>query len=241
MSKRIATYLFFFSLLVLGAGYAMTKYPVIKVSYVEVLGSDKLSASDIPVTVGENLLNVKMKSILNAVMKHNFIATAAVQPDYYGKITVTVTEKCPVSYVYLNRLYGVTSRCELLPADLNDQDLHLPIIRGVNVKTPVCFSVIDDAALRAAINLIETAKSKYPRSYDTLSEVVIENDELKLIIEPGSIVVHLGVGEFDTKIQRIEKILESNKNPGLDIDLRMVDLAVLKSRVSMDREVNNGI
>ena len=69
----------------------------------------------------------------------------------------------------------------------------------------------------------------------------MNDDDLKLIIEPGSIVVHLGLGEFETKIQRIEKILESNKNPGLDIDLRMVDLAVLKSRVSMDREVNNGI
>lgn len=241
MSKRIATYLFFFSLLVLGAGYAMTRYPVFKVSYVDIIGTDKLGAADIPVTVGENLLKVDMKAIINSVMKHNFIATAAVRADHYGKITVSVTEKTPVSYVYLNRLYGVTSRCELLPGDLNDQGLHLPIIRGVNVKNPVCFSIVDDAALRAALALIETAKTKYPRSYDTLSEIVIERDQLKLIIEPGSIVIHLGVGDFEKKIQRIEKILENNKNPGLDIDLRMVDLAVLKSRVSMDREVNNGI
>ena len=241
MSKRIATYLFFFSLLVLGAGFAVKKYTVFKVTYVEIIGSDKLTAADIPVTVGDNLLNVEMKGILNSVMKHNFIATASVRPDYYGKITVTVTEKSPVGYVYLNQLYGITKRCELLPAGLNDQGLQLPIIRGVNVKSPVCFSIIDDAALRSAITFIETVKTRYPRSYDTLSEIVIENGQLKLIIEPGSIVVHLGLGEFDSKIQRIEKILESNKNPGLDIDLRMVDLAVLKSRVSMDREVNNGI
>ena len=63
----------------------------------------------------------------------------------------------------------------------------------------------------------------------------------KLIIEPGSIVVHLGWGEVERKVQRIEQILEKNKNPGLDIDLRFVELAVLKSRVSKDREVNNGI
>ncbi len=241
MSKRVATYLFFLSLLILGAGFAMTKYPVLTVSYVEVTGSDKLAAADLPVNVGENLLNVDMKAIINSAMKHNFVATAAVQADQYGKISVQVTEKVPVSYVYINRLYGITDRCELLPADMNEQNLHLPIIRGVNVKTPVCFSIIDDASLRAAVALVGTIKAKYPRSYDTLSEIVIEGKELKLIIEPGSIVVHLGWGEVERKVQRIEQILEKNKNPGLDIDLRFVELAVLKSRVSKDREVNNGI
>lgn len=241
MSKRVATYLFFLSLLILGAGFAMTKYPVVTVSYVEVTGSDRLKAADLPVSVGENLLNVDMKAIINSAMKQNYVASASVHADQYGKISVSVTEKVPVSYVYINRLYGITNRCELLPADFNDAGLQLPIIRGVDVKTPVCFSIIDDASLRAAVALVETIKSKYPRSYDTLSEIIIEGNELKLIIEPGSIVVHLGWGEIERKIQRIEQILEKNKNPGLDIDLRFVELAVLKSRVSKDREVNNGI
>ncbi len=241
MSKRIATYLFFFSLLVLGAGFALKRYPVVTVSYVEVLGSDKISASDVPVTVGENLLNVDMSAIVGSMMRNNFIASAAARADQYGKVTVSVTEKSPVSYLYLNRLYGVSGHCELLPSDLNDQGLHLPIIRGITVKNAVCFSVIDNAALRAAVRLIEVMKSRYPRSYDTLSEILLDGNDLKLIFEPGSIVVHLGWGDYDKKIQKIEQILESNKNPGLDIDLRLVDLAILKSRVSKDREVNNGI
>jgi cell division septal protein FtsQ len=241
MSKRIATYLFFFSLLVLGGGIAMKKYAVVTVSYVEVLGSNKVTASDVPVTVGENLLNVDLHAIISSMMKHNFIASAAARADQYGKVTVTVTEKTPVSYLYLNRLYGVSSTCELLPADLNDQGLHLPIIRGITIKNAVCFSVIDNASLRAAVKLVETMRSRYPRSYDTLSEILLDGNDLTLIFEPGSIVVHFGWGECDKKIQRIEQILESNKNPGLDIDLRLVDLAILKSRVSKDREVNNGI
>ncbi|MGB5105849.1 MAG: hypothetical protein WBP29_00605 [Candidatus Zixiibacteriota bacterium] len=241
MSKRVATYLFFLSLLMLGAGFAMRKYTVITVSYVEVIGSDKLAAADLPVKAGDNLLNVDMKGIVNSAMKHNFVASASAHADQYGKVSINVTEKVPVSYVYINRLYGITNRCELLPADFNDEGLQLPIIRGVKVKTPVCFSIVDDAALRAAVALVETVKSKYPRSYDTLSEIVIEGNELKLIIEPGSIVAHLGWGDIERKIQRIEQILEKNKNPGLDIDLRLGELAVLKSRVSKDREVNNGI
>lgn len=240
-SKRFATYLFFFSLLVLGTGYAFTKYPVIKVSYVEVIGSSKLSSSDVPVAVGDNLLTVDMSGIVNSMMRHNFIATAAARADQYGKVTVTVSEKQPVSYVYLNRLYGVTNRCELLPDDLNAAGRHLPIIRGLEIKSPVSFTTVDDPSLRAAVALIELLKSRYPRSYDTLSEILLSGKEIDLIFEPGSIVVHLGWGDYDMKIQHIERILESNKNPGLDIDLRFADLAVLKSRVSKDREVNNGI
>ncbi len=238
--RRFATYFFFFSLLLLGAGYGLKSYPLLKVSYVQVVGSDKLTAADLPVSVGQNLLAVDFEAVVSAAMKHQYIASAAAKADHYGKVTVAVTEKVPVSYIYIDDLYGLTHRGELIPSNLNDSGRHLPIVRGIKLERPYPFSQTDHADLRAVIEVIQSMQAQKPKLFEALSEVVAADGELKLIFEPGSIVVNLGWGHTEDKLARLEEILMTNKNPGIDIDLRLADIAVMKSRMT-NREVNHGI
>ncbi len=239
--RRFATYFFFLSLLLLGAGYALKSYPLLTVSYVQVTGTDKLTAGDLPVAIGSNLVNIDMKAIAAAALRHQYVARAEVKADHYGKVTVAVTEKYPVSYIYLDDLYGLTERCELIPSNLNDSGRHLPIVRGIKLERPYPFSTADDADLRAVVALIQQMQLEKPLLFAALSEVVVENGQLKLIFEPGSIVVNCGWGQVNTKLERLEEILQSNKNPGIDIDLRLTDIAVLKSRMINKEEVKHGI
>ncbi len=238
--RRFATYLFFFSLLLLAAGYGLKSYPLLKVTYVAVEGTQKLAAADFPVTIGQNLLAVDFGAIVNAAMTHQFIASAHAAADQYGKVTIRVTEKYPEGYIYIDDLYGVSSRGELLPSELNADNRHLPIIRGVAVKRPYPYSLLDDASVRAALEMIGVMKAAQPRLFDALSEVILEGGDMRLIFEPGSIVVRCGWGRYEEKFNRLATVLSENKNPGIDIDLRMGDLAVVKSR-TINREVENGI
>ena len=87
---------------------------------------------------------------------------------------------------------------------------------------------------------IKDLREKYADTFANLSEVRVNDAGLGLIFEPGSIVVNFGWGDNDKKIERMQNILSSNKNPGLDLDLRLVDLAVMRTR-TINKEANYGI
>lgn len=240
MIRRFPKLLFLFSLLLLGAGYAMTQYPVLTLHTVEITGTDRIASEILPVAIGQNVLDIDLTRVLNAVTATGFVESASARVDHRGKLSINVTEKVPVGYIYHDNIYAVTDRGELVPSGIIDTIMSLPVIRGLKMDTIRLFKNIDDPSLREALKLLRIVRQVYPRSYANLSEVRITATGLSLIFEPGSVVANVGWGDYDKKIERVEKILADNKNPGLDIDLRLVDLAVLKTRIS-NREVNNGI
>jgi hypothetical protein len=99
---------------------------------------------------------------------------------------------------------------------------------------------IDDAGLRSALEVLNYMRTEFMGLHLMVSEIVCRDDGLLFVMEPGSIVVSFGWGRYQTKLTRLQEILSDNNNPGLFVDLRFVDLAILKSNVS-DREVNYGI
>ncbi len=240
MKRALPKLLFLFSLLLLGAGYAMKQYPVITLRDIEITGSTRITAENLPVTLGENVLNTDLTRVVNAVYGHHFVERVYARIDHTGKLLVNVTEKVPVAYILLDDLYGVTSRCELVPTNIADTIFSLPVIQGLHVDTVQMYQIIDKPELRSALRLVVDLRSKRPDVFANLSEVRVNASGLGLIFEPGSIVVNYGWGDNDKKIDRLQNILTGNKNPGLDLDLRLVDLAVLRTR-TINREASNGI
>lgn len=238
--RRFSVMLFLFALVLLGAGIAAREYSVLTVKSVRLMGTDRVAVEQLPVKAGQNLLKVDMGSLAAAALEFPFVESARARANYEGKVTVAVQEKEPVAMVYCGRLYGITERCELLPKELNVRGRQLPVIRLTQVIEIGEFETLDDPAVRAALSVLRDLERENETIYARLSEVVASSDGLVLILEPGSIVVDFGWGFTDTKAAQLEKILQSNKNPGLDIDLRFAEMAIVRSR-NVNREVNNGI
>lgn len=240
MKRPLPKLLFLFSLLLLGAGYGVKSYPVITLKEIDISGSNRITADNLPVRLGQNIFDIDLSRVVNAVYSKHFVESAFARIDHTGKLLVKVAEKAPVAYIYLDDFYAVTARGELVPANINDTILTLPVIQGFSVDTVRMYQVIADPAMRAALRLIKDMRDKHPDTFANLSEVRVNDAGLGLIFEPGSVVVNFGWGDNDKKIERMQNILSSNKNPGLDLDLRLVDLAVMKTRI-INKEATNGI
>jgi cell division septal protein FtsQ len=240
MRRPLPKLLFLVSLLLLGAGYAAKTYPLITLREIDISGSTRITADDLPVVLGQNVLDIDLSRIVNVVYGNHFVESVSARVDFAGKLYVKVTEKVPVAYIYLDDLYGVTAKGELVPTDIADTVFSLPIIQGLRIDTVGMYQVIASPALRAAIRLIREIREKHTDVFANLSELRVNDSGLGLIFEPGSVVVNFGWGDNEKKIERIQNILTSNKNPGLDLDLRLVDLAVLRTR-TINKEASNGI
>ena len=238
--RRVSRMLFLTSLLLLGCGYAIKSYPILTVKSITISGTDRIAANDLPVSPGENVLNVELRRVVDAVASHSFVENTSARFDQRGNLMVNVVEKKPISYLFDTRLYAVTERGELTPANLADTILSLPVIQGVEADSVKLFEIIDNSGLREALKAIKVVREVSPRLSNSLSEVRVGQTGLGMIFEPGSIVVSLGWGDYEKKIKNAENILSSNKNPGLDLDLRFTELAIMKSRTS-NREATNGI
>jgi cell division septal protein FtsQ len=240
MKRPLPKLLFLFSLLLLGAGYGMKSYPIITLKEIDISGSSRITADNLPVMLGQNIFDIDLTRVVNTVYGNHFVESAFARIDHTGKLLVKVVEKVPIAYIYLDDLYAVTARGELVPANIADTILTLPVIQGFRADSMGMYQVLDSPAIRAALKLIKDMREKHADVFANLSEVRVNDVGLGLIFEPGSIVVNFGWGDNDKKIERIQNILSSNKNPGLDLDLRLVDMAVMKTR-TINREACNGI
>ena len=240
MKRLFPRILFLVALLLLGAGYAMTRYPVITVNSIQISGTNRIAASTLPVKVGSNILDIDLAELVSRMKDNAFVQSASAKIDGRGNLLINVEEKRSICYVYDGKLYGVTDRYELIPVGMACAVSPLPVIQGVSLDSVGLFNMINDPGLHAAMSLIQIARDSCPGIFSKLSEVVTTPTSLRLILEPGSVVAHVGWGDYLTKLRQLQTILANDKNPGLDIDMRFASLAILKTRIS-NREVNNGI
>ncbi len=240
MIRRISRILFLFSLLVAASAWALWHFDAVPVAAVTLTGTERLTVDSLDVTPGQNLLALNLQKIASEVSSHEWVASTHVSADLQRRVHVDVTEKYPTCYIYIDKLYGVTSTGELIPPRLQEVASSLPVIRDVNIEHPHIYKRVDNAELWSALELLNYMRTDFMGLYLRVSEVVCHPDGLLLVMEPGSIVINFGWGRYKTKLKRLQEILHDNNNPGLFVDLRFVDLAILKSNVS-DREVNHGI
>ncbi len=240
MTYRWPKILFLFSLLVGVAAWALWRFDVVPVEAVTLSGTTRITVDSLGVRPGENLLALDMGEIAQSVCEREWVASARVNADQYRRVHVEVTEKYPSCYLFSDKLYGVTSAGELIPPRLQEVANSMPVIRGVEVDRPCYYKQVDDAGLRSALELLNYMRSEFMGLHLMISEIICRPDGLVLVMEPGSIVINFGWGRYETKLTRLQEILNDNNNPGLFVDLRFVDLAILKS-IASDREVNHGI
>lgn len=240
MSRRWPKIFFLISLLIGVGVWSLWRFDAVPVAAVTLSGTNRITVDSVGVRPGENLLAVDLQKVASVISRRNWVASTRVWADHNRQIHVEVKEKYPACYIYADKLYGVTSTAELIPPRLQKVANSMPVIRGVEIERPREYKRVDNAGLRSALELLNYMRTEYMNLHLMISEIVCRDDGLLLVMEPGSTVINFGWGRYQTKLTRLQEILSDNNNPGLYVDLRFVDLAILKSNVS-DREVNYGI
>ncbi len=233
MRKRLPKLAFLLALLLAVGCLALQRYPLLKVRSVEVIGSERISAAELGVTVGENAFAVDLEAVLDSVMTRSYVEGAAVSFDLQGNLIVELQEKQAACYLQAERLHGLSAACELLP--LADTLVSLPLIRGVAVNNKLDYEFVDDASLHAAVKLVNLLTARAPVVLERISEVIIGEHGLQLVLEPGTARAEIGWGDYQRKLDMLELVLAGNRNPALRLDLRFGDMAIVKASDSYKR------
>lgn len=232
-------FLFVFALLLAIGAYAVKAYPVLTLNNVRIVGTEKIVGDQLGVITGGNLLNIDTKGVLDSVMAAPYVKSVEARFNLSGDLVVDVSEKSPVCLVYADRLYGVSEQCELLPVDTTSV-MSLPVIRGIKLGKITLYQPVDNDDLHAAVKLVNLLAGCDAEIWKQVSEILVKDDGLTLILEPGTVVAELGWGDYLKKVGMLTVILAGNKNPALELDLRFADIAILKTNVS-NREVKHGV
>jgi hypothetical protein len=232
-------FLFVFAVLLAAGAYAVKTYPVLTLNNVRIVGTEKIVGDQLGVITGANLLNIDTKGVLDSVMAAPYVKSVEARFNLSGDLVIDVAEKRPICLVYSKRLYGVSEHCEILPIDTTSVS-SMPVIRGVKLGKITLYEPINNDDLHSAVKLINLLAGCDEEIWKQVSEILVKDDGLTLILEPGTVVAELGWGDYQKKIGMLAVILAGNKNPALELDLRFADIAILKTNVS-NREVKHGV
>jgi cell division septal protein FtsQ len=233
MSRVLPKLIFALALLLAGAAVGLRYYPLLTVNSVEIHGTDKIKPGGIGVEPGVNLLRVDVQRVLDSLVSIPFVESATIRCDYRGNLIADVTEKQPVCYLYSDKLHGLSATSELLPLSVPAADL--PVIRGVSLRNVSEYDFIDNIGLHAGVKLVNLMSARSPALANRVSEIIVDDGGLRLILEPGTLIADLGWGQYLEKLEMLEIVLTRNLNPALHLDLRLGELAIVKARATNRR------
>ena len=136
MKRPLPKLLFLFSLLLLGRRLWQSN----PIRSLRSKRSTSPAATASPRTIcrsplGKTSLISTWREVVNAVYGNHFVESVSAKIDHTGKLLVKVVEKVPVAYIYLDDLYAITARGELVPSNIADTIFTLPVIQGLQSLT----------------------------------------------------------------------------------------------------------
>jgi cell division protein FtsQ len=194
--------------------------PRFAVRDVEVGASTRVSPDEIRalagVQLGDRLLAVDPDAVAARLTTHPWILAARVRRELPSTLAIEVTERHAVASALLGALYLVDAdgrpfkRATFAEAD------GLPVITGVTRDQYAAVRTTSEAVFRQALDLYSTYSDGHPER-PKLSEVHVETRTgFSLILFEGSGEVRLGRGDFEAKLDRLDRIFGAlgNRGPG---------------------------
>ena len=210
-----------------------TPFPVQKV---EVRGVKRLTHEEIialsGVSVGQNLLGLRLKTIGQQVTSNPWVASVRVQRFFPGTVAVSVTERQAVAVINMGLLYYLDSNGEpFKPLNLGDS-LDYPVVTGFSEDDLNADPAAVKQALKTTCDLLAALKTHGSFVLADVSEIHYDRGHgFTLFTTTGALPIKIGNDDFDGKLQRFARIYQNllTQQPGLQyIDLDYHDRIVVK-------------
>lgn len=182
----------------------------------------ELVAEKIP----KSLLTVSCEEIGKRVLKSPWIKSASVRKEFPGTLSITVEETEPLALLEKSeRLFLIDERGTVLEELRNDVIPFLPIIVSDPEREKEGFS--------EALTLVRLLNERGMIAERSHVEVIAHSPN-ELCVEMDELVVKMGAGGYDEKLERLALLEEELKQRNLladSIDLRFGDKAIVKPLV----------
>jgi cell division protein FtsQ len=213
--KRILSLATMVSLLLLG--FSLYRYfqhsGQMSIGEVKIMGCVNILESDLldlaRVDFRSNLLNLDLQEVSSRLARHPWVEKARVKRDFSGKaLIIEVQERVPRALILLEGLYLVDRNGEIFKKAELQEKLDFPILTGLSLqgwkqKDPQAMGLI-----RQAMDLLDHLERGKVFHLQEVSEIHLSpKDGLTLYMLQGGVPIRFGIGGYEDKLNRLEKVL----------------------------------
>ena len=170
---------------------------------------------------GQNLLSLDGEAVERALSTHPWVSEVRVHKDLPSRLVVELDEHQPIALLALGELYLVDERGEPFKRATVNDEMDLPLITGVDREDFAGDRARALELVGRAVGVIEGYQRLFKSQAD-LSEVHVDLDDVAVVTTEGQ-EIHLGAGELDVKLARLEKVRGELKARSLGADVIRLD------------------
>lgn len=205
---------------------------------IQVRGADKVSGNEI-VTIaglrqGMSIWKVELDHIEKKIAKHPWVRRVLVRREFPSRIIIDVGERTPKAIVAARKLYYVDSDGAVFKEVAPGEDVKFPLLTGLRAEDVMA---ADPAVRRRIRDAMRLAELMAQRSH-SLSEIHFDAlDRLVVYTTSYPVALHMGWGDWDEKLDRMERLLTLWK--GHEERLASLDMSFRNQVVARVRRVQN--
>jgi len=167
--------------------------------------------------------------------KSHWIDKAIVHRSFPLKLDVRVTERQPIAYLKTRDNLFLMAREYLVLENMPSVKVwNLPVIVNLELQQIEVGDMVEGAALKKAVELIDILSNNKVLPLDAVSEIIVTNPfNIELITIPYGIKIKLGFQDFEKKLAGLNHVLpkiEWQRQNIKYLDLRTVQSVVMKKR-----------
>ncbi len=180
----------------------------------------------IKVKKGDPLYAISLSQIHKNLKHSPWIKDAMIRKEVNGAILIKITENFPLAILLkAGKLYLIDNDGVILEEILGDPVIFLPTIIEIHPNNNL-------DAYREALAFIRVINEKKLLAYSRQLEITGKTPD-ELAIKVDDLLIKIGFGDYEKKLQRLQKIEDEikNKNIVIDyIDLRFSEQVIVKPR-----------
>jgi cell division protein FtsQ len=205
---------------------------------IQVRGVDKVSGNEI-VTIaglrqGMSIWKVELDRIEKKIAKHPWVRRVLVRREFPSRIIIDVEERTPKAIVAVRKLYYVDSDGAVFKEVAPGENVKFPLLTGLRAEDVMA---ADPAVRRRIRDAMRLAELMAQRSH-SLSEIHFDAlDRLVIYTTSYPVALHMGWGDWDEKLDRMERLLTLWK--GHEERLASLDMSFRNQVVARVRRVQN--
>ena len=218
-------------LVILGAGWAFTRSPLLSVDTVKVVGSKHVTSADVARVAhlqrGTAMVDVRPGRAAAQIRSLPWVATASVGRHWPGEVTVTVTERTPIAQVAKGRSWFVVDATGRVLERRSEASAGLVVLTGLSAPAP-------GDVVRHAAALLEAATAMPGKLRVQVRSIAPgKGGTVDVRLRDGARAVVAGADELDAGYVSLVTLLDhvANLHAGCTIDVTVPESPTLTPAV----------
>ncbi len=202
-----------------------------KVEQIRVENNRRISREEIlalsDIHPGTNIFELDLGRISTRIEENPWIASAKVRRLFPNQLVIHVAERTPKAIVSLDYLYYLDAAGQVFKRLERGDPLDFPVVSGINRQALLARDEKTMQHLGAVIGVLKSLDGRKVFNTSDVSELGLdETGSITLYTCKGGVPVRIGQSDFDSKLNRLEKIFPQLKTRLSFIDY--IDLNVTR-------------